>query len=124
MEALSGGEAARLLLCQAPSRSSRTSSLLDEPTNHLDIESIEGLLDGLRLFKGTVVTVSHDRHFVAELSNGVIELVPGEGGTGEERCKAATVSDYGGTYEEYLGRAGRDYMRKQARVSASRSLPC
>ena len=37
--------------------------------------------------------------------------MPGEGGTGEVR-KAATVSDYGGTYEEYLERAGRDYMRK------------
>ena len=110
MEALSGGEAARLLLCKLLLAKPNV-LILDEPTNHLDIESIEGLLDGLKLFKGTVVVVSHDRHFVAELSNRVIELVPGEGGTGEVR-KAATVSDYGGTYEEYLERAGRDYMRK------------
>ena len=50
--------------------------VLDEPTNHLDIESIEGLLDGLKLFKGTVVVVSHDRHFVGELATRVVELRP------------------------------------------------
>ena len=39
--------------------------VLDEPTNHLDIESIEGLLEGLLKFEGTVLFVSHDHHFVA-----------------------------------------------------------
>ena len=73
---------------------------MDEPTNHLDIESIEGLLDGLRLFTGTVVVVSHDRHFVDELATRIVELRPGQ------------VNDFGGTYEEYLEREGKDYMRK------------
>jgi ATPase subunit of ABC transporter with duplicated ATPase domains len=99
IEALSGGESARLLLCKLLLLHHNV-LVLDEPTNHLDIESIEGLLDGLKLFKGTVIVVSHDRHFVSDLSTRVIELQPGN------------VTDYGGTYEEYLDRAGRDYMRK------------
>jgi ATPase subunit of ABC transporter with duplicated ATPase domains len=83
--------------------------VLDEPTNHLDIESIEGLLDGLKLFKGTVVVVSHDRHFVAELSNRVIELNPGKAKDG---TPCTVVGDFSGSYEEYLERSGREHMRK------------
>jgi ATPase subunit of ABC transporter with duplicated ATPase domains len=105
-EALSGGECARLLLAKLLLLKHNV-LVLDEPTNHLDIESIEGLLDGLRLFQGTVVVVSHDRHFVAELATRTIELLPGdEPGAGRK------FNDYGGTYEEYLERQGRDYQRK------------
>ncbi len=105
-EALSGGEAARLLLAKLLLLRHNV-LVLDEPTNHLDIESIEGLLDGLRLFKGTVVVVSHDRHFVAELATRVIELQPAEDPRG-----ARSVHDFGGTYEEYLEKEGREYLRK------------
>jgi ATPase subunit of ABC transporter with duplicated ATPase domains len=99
VEALSGGECARLLLAKLL-LCKHNILVLDEPTNHLDIESIEGLLDGLKLFAGTVIVVSHDRHFVSELSTRVVELSPGK------------VNDFGGTYEEYLERAGNDYLRK------------
>jgi ATPase subunit of ABC transporter with duplicated ATPase domains len=102
-EALSGGECARLALSKLLLLKHNV-LVLDEPTNHLDIESIEGLLDGLKLFKGTVLVVSHDRHFVGELATRVIELRPGEQG--------AEAVEFGGTYEEYLERAGTDYMRK------------
>ncbi len=105
-EALSGGEAARLLLCKLLLQKHNV-LVLDEPTNHLDIESIEGLLDGLKPFKGTVVVVSHDRHFVAELSTRVVELQPPPA-----PGKGRVVHEYGGTYEEYLEREGRDYLRK------------
>jgi len=98
-EALSGGECARLLLAKLLLQKPNV-LVLDEPTNHLDIESIEGLLDGLKLFQGTVVVVSHDRHFVSDLATRVIELRPGE------------VKDFSGSYEEYLERHGQDYMRK------------
>ena len=98
-EALSGGECARLLLAKLLLCKPNV-LVMDEPTNHLDIESIEGLLDGLKLFTGTVVVVSHDRHFVDEVATRVVELRPGE------------VKDFGGTYEEYLEREGKDYMRK------------
>jgi ATPase subunit of ABC transporter with duplicated ATPase domains len=108
VEALSGGESARLLLCKLLLLKHNV-LVLDEPTNHLDIESIEGLLDGLKLFKGTVVVVSHDRHFVAEISNRVVELMPG---SSKDGTPCTTVTDFGGGYEEYLERSGRDYMRK------------
>ena len=48
--------------------------VLDEPTNHLDIESIEGLLEGLLKFEGTVLFVSHDHHFVSRLATRIVEL--------------------------------------------------
>ena len=108
-EALSGGEAARLLLAKLI-LGKHNVLILDEPTNHLDIESIEGLLDGLKLFKGTVVFVSHDRHFVADLATRIIEL---RGETGDtNRTDGATMVDFGGTYEEFLEREGRDYTRR------------
>ncbi len=99
-EALSGGEAARLLLAKLILKKHNV-LVLDEPTNHLDIESIEGLLEGLDAFEGTVIVVSHDRHFVAQLATRVVDI--GEGGK---------ISDFGGTYEEFLERAGEDYTRR------------
>jgi ATPase subunit of ABC transporter with duplicated ATPase domains len=109
VEALSGGECARLLLAKLLLLKHNV-LVLDEPTNHLDIESIEGLLDGLKLFEGTVVVVSHDRHFVASLVSRVVELAPVEKG-GE---KYTSATDFGGTYEEFLERGGssREYLRK------------
>jgi ATPase subunit of ABC transporter with duplicated ATPase domains len=98
-EALSGGECARLLLAKLILLKHNV-LILDEPTNHLDIESIEGLIDGLRLFEGTALFVSHDRHFVSELATRVIELTPHKDG--------AKVFDYNGSYEEYLERRERD----------------
>ena len=103
-EALSGGECARLLLAKLLVLKHNV-LILDEPTNHLDIESIEGLLDGLKLFKGTLVFVSHDRHFVSSLATRVLDLHPTDG-------KGAKLVDYGGTYDEFLERFGADHMRK------------
>jgi ATPase subunit of ABC transporter with duplicated ATPase domains len=95
VSALSGGELARLLVCKLLLQKHNV-LILDEPTNHLDIESIEGLLDGLRLFKGTVIVTSHDRHFVSELATRVLEL---------HKVEAHTeITDFGGTYEEFLDR--------------------
>ena len=105
-EALSGGECARLLLAKLLLLKHNV-LVLDEPTNHLDIESIEGLLDGLKLFQGTVIVVSHDRHFVSELATRMVELLPGD-----EPSAGRKMNDYGGTYEEYLERSGGDYLRK------------
>ncbi len=98
VEALSGGECARLLLAKLLLLKHNV-LVLDEPTNHLDIESIEGLLDGIRLFQGTVVVVSHDRPFVSEVATRVLELEPG--------AKGARIVDYSGTYEEFLERRER-----------------
>jgi len=106
VEALSGGECARLLLAKLLLLKHNV-LVLDEPTNHLDIESIEGLLDGLKLFKGTVVVVSHDRHFVSSLVDRVVELAPAE----TEGVAHTKATDFGGSYEEFLEREGRDYLR-------------
>jgi len=103
-ESLSGGECARLLLAKLLVLQHNV-LVLDEPTNHLDIESIEGLLDGLKLFKGTLVFVSHDRHFVSSLATRVLDLRPKE-------SAGADLVDYGGTYDEFLEREGRDLLRR------------
>lgn len=95
----SGGWRMRLNLARALASRSEL-ILLDEPTNHLDIESIEGLLDGLSLFKGTVVFVSHDRHFVGKLATRVVEL------------RTTEVVDFSGSYDEFLERYGDDNTRR------------
>jgi ATPase subunit of ABC transporter with duplicated ATPase domains len=100
-EALSGGEAARLLLGKMV-LGRHNVLVLDEPTNHLDIESIEGLLEGLLKFEGTVLFVSHDHHFVARLATRIVELrdrAPGDKGEG------CDVVEFSGLYEEFLARA-------------------
>ena len=102
---MSGGECARLLLAKLLVLKHNV-LVLDEPTNHLDIESIEGLLDGLKSFKGTIVFVSHDRHVVSELANRIVELRP------RGPIEGAEVVDFGGTYDEFLEREGRDFTRK------------
>ena len=108
VSALSGGEAARLLMCKLLLQKHNV-LVLDEPTNHLDIESIEGLLDGLKLFKGTVIVVSHDRHFIGDLCTRIVELKHGKAKDGSQ---CSVLDDYNGTYEEFLEKMGRDYLRK------------
>jgi ATPase subunit of ABC transporter with duplicated ATPase domains len=92
---LSGGEKARLamalMLYDPPNF-----LVLDEPTNHLDMATKEMLIGALRAYEGTMLFVSHDRHFLAALSNRVLEVTP-EG-----------VHDYGGGYSEYVARTGRE----------------
>ncbi|MGD0675387.1 MAG: ATP-binding cassette domain-containing protein [Polyangiaceae bacterium] len=102
-EGLSGGEAARLLLGKMV-LGRHNVLVLDEPTNHLDIESIEGLLEGLLKFEGTVVFVSHDHHFVARLATRVVEL---RDRLADDRRPGCAIVDFGGTYEEYTDRGRR-----------------
>ena len=75
-ESLSGGEKtrvnlARLLLEQTDIL------LLDEPTNHLDLRSVEWLEEHINSFKGTVLTISHDRYFLDQVADRVIEIADG-----------------------------------------------
>jgi ATPase subunit of ABC transporter with duplicated ATPase domains len=92
---LSGGEKARLvmalLLFDPPNL-----LVLDEPTNHLDIATKQMLIAALAQYEGTMLFVSHDRHFLAALSNRVLELTP-EG-----------IHTYGGGYTEYVQSTGRE----------------
>ena len=95
--ALSGGEAARLVFARLALDQPNV-LVLDEPTNHLDLESIEALVAALRAYDGTLVFVSHDRWFVSQLATRIIEIKPDE------------VSDYLGTYEEYVHASGDDHL--------------
>lgn len=74
---LSGGEKSRVVLATLLC-SPVNFLILDEPTNHLDIKSREMLLEAIKKFDGTVVLVSHDRHFLREVSTRVFEVDQGE----------------------------------------------
>jgi len=89
IENLSGGEKSRVVLATLLARPVNF-LVLDEPTNHLDIRSREVLLETLKNFTGTVVLVSHDRHFLRQLVDRVIEIDHGE------------MRTYEGNYEYYL----------------------
>ena len=92
---LSGGEKARLVMAQMLFDPPNF-LVLDEPTNHLDMATKEMLINALSEFEGTMLFVSHDRHFLAALSNRVLELTP-EG-----------IHQYGGGYTEYVARTGQE----------------
>ena len=92
---LSGGEKARLVLAlmlyDPPNF-----LVLDEPTNHLDIDTKDMLIEALSGFEGTMLFVSHDRHFLRQLSNRVLEVDHGG------------VRAYGGGYAEYVDQTGAE----------------
>src|ERR1700741_2177576 len=92
---LSGGEKARLVMAKMLFDPPNF-LVLDEPTNHLDMATKEMLINALAEFEGTMLFVSHDRHFLAALSNRVLELTPGG------------IHQYGGGYTEYVARTGQE----------------
>ncbi|HEY0715513.1 MAG TPA: ABC-F family ATP-binding cassette domain-containing protein, partial [Polyangia bacterium] len=92
---LSGGEKARLVLARILYERPNF-IVLDEPTNHLDVATKDMLVKALRDYEGTMMFVSHDRRFLAELSNRVLELGP-EGAV-----------PYKGGYLEYVARSGHE----------------
>jgi ATPase subunit of ABC transporter with duplicated ATPase domains len=92
---LSGGEKARLVMAKML-YDPPNFLVLDEPTNHLDMTTKEMLITALSQYEGTMLFVSHDRHFLAALSNRVLELTP-DG-----------IHQYGGGYTEYVERTGQE----------------
>ena len=90
---LSGGEKSRVVLATILSKPVNL-LILDEPTNHLDIQSREVLLEAVKSFPGTVLIVSHDRHFLREMTTRVFRLDQHE------------LTTYDGSWDYYLEKAG------------------
>ncbi len=93
-EALSGGEAARLIFCRLMLQKPNF-LVLDEPTNHLDLESINALNIALQRYEGTVLLVTHDHDVIDEVATRIWHFEKG------------LVEDFKDTYAEYLTQAAQ-----------------
>ncbi len=98
---LSGGEKSRLVLAQMLFDPPNF-LVLDEPTNHLDLDTKEMLIDTLKKFEGTMLFVSHDRHFLKGLATKVLDLSGGGDGIANR-----PLIHYG-NYEEWVASTGHE----------------
>ena len=104
---ISGGESSRLILARLAVEQPNV-MVLDEPTNHLDLEAIEALVEGLGDYEGTLLFVSHDRWFVSQLAERIIEIT------------ASDLRDYDGTYDEYVAWCGDDHLDTEETLKRAR----
>ncbi|HEY9908310.1 MAG TPA: ABC-F family ATP-binding cassette domain-containing protein [Thermosynechococcaceae cyanobacterium] len=109
VESLSGGEKARLALAKMLLRPANL-LILDEPTNHLDIPAKEMLEHALKNYDGSVVVVSHDRYFISQVANKIVEIRDGE------------LRLYRGDYHYYLDKIAEEKDKaKLAAVEAEKA---
>lgn len=105
VSALSGGEKVRLSLAKLMLERGNF-LVLDEPTNHLDIDSKEVLEEALSDFEGTILFVSHDRYFIKQIADGILEIKDGQ------------AIYHPQTYEEFIGKveAVKEEIKQEKKV--------
>ena len=104
--ALSGGEKARLALAKMLLRPANL-LILDEPTNHLDIPAKEMLEEAIQNYDGSVIVVSHDRYFISQIANKIVEIRDGE------------FRIYRGDYHYYLDKITEEKQAKSLAMSTA-----
>jgi energy-dependent translational throttle protein EttA len=109
VKTLSGGERRRVALCKILLQKPDL-LLLDEPTNHLDAESVAWLERHLQEYPGTVVSVTHDRYFLDNVAQWILELERGEG--------HPYKGNYSGWLEQKKGRLEKEEREESARQKA------
>ena len=106
VKVLSGGERRRVAICRLLLTEPDV-LLLDEPTNHLDAETVQWLEEYLKPFKGTLIVVTHDRYFLSDVTDWILELDHG------------ICYPYKGNYEEWL-KQKQAMLEREAKVEKSR----
>ena len=107
VKTLSGGERRRVALCRLLLQKPDV-LLLDEPTNHLDAESIDWLEQHLQQYEGTVIAVTHDRYFLDDVAEWILELDRGEG------------SPWKGNYSSWLEQKSQRLAQEEKQASKRR----